>query len=66
MVTRARGNSVDALAKHINTIPLNNIRLFEGCLSSAIAKAATFTQDYQAMADGFVQAGMHRPTVAML
>ena len=56
-----RGDKVDALSKYTNTIPLNSTSLFGGCLSTSITKAASFIQDYQAMVDRFVLAGLHHP-----
>ena len=49
------------VAKYANTVPLNNQSLFGGGLKTVVAKATSAARDYAAMAEGFVQAGLHHP-----
>ena len=60
----ASGDKADT-SKYANTIPLNSTSLFGGCLSTSIANAASFAWDYQAMADGFIQADVQSSPVAL-
>ena len=59
--TCAHGHQAEVLAQYANTIPLSNHSLFGGGLKTVVAKAASAARDYAAMADGFVQAGLHCP-----
>ena len=60
--TGARTQQADQLAKQANSIPINNHSLFWECLRTIVAKAASTTRNYAAMADRLAQAGLHEPT----
>ena len=59
--TCAQCHQADVLAKYANTIPLSNQSLFGVGLKTMVAKAACAARDYAAMAECFVQAGLHHP-----
>ena len=49
------------LAQYANTIPLSNYSLLVESLKTVVAKAASTARDNTAMAEGFMQAGLHCP-----
>ena len=59
--TCAQDHQADVLAKYANTISLKNTSLFGVGLNAVVVKAASAAQDYLAMEDGFMLAGMHYP-----
>ena len=55
--TCASTPQADELAKHANSIPINNHSLFGEGLRTVVAKAASTARNYADMADG-----LHKPT----
>ena len=60
MGTCSLAHQADQLAKHTNTLSISNQSLFGEGLRTVVAKATSTARDYMAMAEGFVQASMHK------